>query len=64
MFQGAGWPKGIQYHEMQQYYDRARAILAPAPVPDALNLLKVKALETLARGSPIPVTLQERKGDK
>ena len=48
VFQGAGWPKGIQYHEMQQYYDRARAMLAPAPVPDALNLLKVKALETRA----------------
>src|SRR5437773_1866971 len=49
VFQGAGWPKGIQYHDMQQYYDRARAMLAAAPVPDALNLLKVKALETRAQ---------------
>ncbi|MSV29261.1 MAG: GMC family oxidoreductase [Bryobacterales bacterium] len=34
---------------MQPYYDRARATLAARPVPDALHLLKVQALETRAR---------------
>lgn len=49
VFEGAGWPSGIRYREMQPYYERARATLAPAPVPDALNLRKVRALETRAR---------------
>lgn len=48
VFERTGWPKGIQYQDMQQYYDRARAMLAAAPVPDAADLLKVKALEKRA----------------
>ena len=48
VFERTGWPKGIQYQDMQQYYDRARTMLAAVPVPDAANLLKVKALEKRA----------------
>ncbi len=49
VFERTGWPRGIQYDEMQQYYDRARKVLAAAPVPDAVSLLKVKALEKRAQ---------------
>lgn len=49
VFERTGWPKGIRYEEMQPYYDRARGMLAAAPVPDAMNLLKVKALEKRAQ---------------
>jgi cholesterol oxidase len=48
VFERTGWPKGIKYQDMQQYYDRARAMLAAVPVPNAANLLKVKALEKRA----------------
>ena len=49
VFARAGWPADIQYQDMQQYYDRARKVLAVAPVPDGVNLLKVKALEKRAQ---------------
>ncbi len=48
VFERTGWPKGIKYQDMQQYYDRARAMLAAVPVPKAADLLKVKALEKRA----------------
>ncbi len=49
IFQGGGWPKGIHYDDMQQYYDRARAMLGAAPVPNANELRKIKALDKRAQ---------------
>ena len=49
VFQLVGWPRTIRYEDMLGYYDRARSVLAAAPVPDALNLQKVQALEKRAQ---------------
>ena len=48
LFERVGWPKGIRYPEMQQYYERARQMLAALPVPNASNLRKVQALDKRA----------------
>jgi cholesterol oxidase len=49
IFRLANWPRGLKYEEMLGYYDRAREILAAAPVPDAASLLKVQALQKRAQ---------------
>ena len=49
VYQLAGWPRSLKYEDMLEYYDTARATLAAKPVPDAMNLLKVQALDRRAR---------------
>ncbi len=49
VFEVAGWPRSVQYREMLPYYERAQRMLAAAPVPDALSLLKVQALNRRAQ---------------
>ena len=48
VFERVGWPNGIRYPELQPYYERARAMLAALPVPNASNLRKGQALDKRA----------------
>ncbi|HEY6340516.1 MAG TPA: GMC family oxidoreductase [Bryobacteraceae bacterium] len=48
VFEQFNWPSGIQYEALQPYYERARAVLAATPHPDALKLAKVQALNRRA----------------
>src|SRR5580700_6814606 len=47
VFEQFNWPSAIQYNALLPYYQRAKAVLAANPHPDALNLAKVKAKNTL-----------------
>lgn len=49
VFRLVGWPGAIHYDDMLGYYDRASAVLAARPVPGALDLAKVRALDKRAR---------------
>jgi cholesterol oxidase len=48
VFEQFNWPSAIQYNALQPYYQRAKAVLAANPHPDALNLAKVQALNRRA----------------
>src|SRR5580765_4914369 len=49
VFEKFHWPSSITYRELQTYYDRAHNALSANPHPHALELAKVKALDTRAR---------------
>jgi cholesterol oxidase len=48
VFEQFNWPKAITYESLTGYYDRARAVLAANPHPNAMNLPKVQALDRRA----------------
>ena len=48
VFQQFSWPSAIEYNALLPYYDRARAMLAANPHPNALSLAKVQALKRRA----------------
>src|ERR1700684_4065235 len=48
VFEQFNWPSAIQYNDLQPYYQRAKAVLAANPHPDALKLAKVQALNRRA----------------
>src|SRR5580700_4991477 len=48
VFEQFNWPSAIEYNDLLPYYQRAKAVLAANPHPDALNLAKVKALNRRA----------------
>jgi cholesterol oxidase len=48
VFERFNWPSAIQYQELLPYYQRASAVLAANPHPDALSLAKVQALNRRA----------------
>src|SRR5262249_41842184 len=56
VFEGAGWPRTIRHAQMLEYYDRARKVLAAAPVPEAAGLLKFQALQKRAKQAGLDAT--------
>ncbi|HTX38017.1 MAG TPA: GMC family oxidoreductase [Bryobacteraceae bacterium] len=48
VFAQFNWPSAIQYQALMPYYQRAAAVLAANPHPDALSLAKVQALNRRA----------------